>query len=542
MRYDMRNVNTITLVSGSNIVIPHKSDGSQKIWIQLTVDGKLSNYYPYGTVSDYFELPTIPRATTPTLNPSTVEVGKSISISLPRASNNFTHKLYHGFYDTTWTEFASGVETSATLVVPISWANKMTDCATSWGQIKCETYSGDTYIGEKIVRFNVELPETMVPTVDSISISEGVEGLAAKFGAYIQNNSKLRIVSSGTGIMGSTITTYNVEVLGMTYTGEDIITNVINQSGNIDVKVTVTDSRGRKGSKTTTIPITAYFLPTIVSFTAFRADSSGNEKNGSKNLKCVYNFKIAPCGNKNNKNFKIEYKKTSASMWTTVTSGAVYEANTSCMKNDILQLEYAYEVRLTLTDYFGIPVTYTVKVGAEVVPIAVYPNGKGIGFGGYPTGEAFQVFMAAQFYKTLTLMDVDGDGTNINLLNRLNEIDDNFIAMSSEETKTHELFLGKPIYTKTFKFDTILSNTVISKLHSISNVDNIWIDLSNSYMQALSNGYSVPVVSNMYYGKIGSGNNWSVAVDKTSFYLYADSGWNDNWVKFITVRYTKTTD
>ncbi len=423
--YDMRNVNTITLVSGSNIVIPHKSDGSQKIWIQLTVDGKLSNYYPYGTVSDYFELPTIPRATTPTLNPSTVEVGKSISISLPRASNNFTHKLYHGFYDTTWTEFASGVETSATLVVPISWANKMTDCATSWGQIKCETYSGDTYIGEKIVRFNVELPETMVPTVDSISISEGVEGLAAKFGAYIQNNSKLRIVSSGTGIMGSTITTYNVEVLGMTYTGEDIITNVINQSGNIDVKVTVTDSRGRKGSKTTTIPITAYFLPTIVSFTAFRADSSGNEKNGSKNLKCVYNFKIAPCGNKNNKNFKIEYKKTSASMWTTVTSGAVYEANTSCMKNDILQLEYAYEVRLTLTDYFGIPVTYTVKVGAEVVPIAVYPNGKGIGFGGYPTGEAFQVFMAAQFYKTLTLMDVDGDGTNINLVDRLAQINNN---------------------------------------------------------------------------------------------------------------------
>ena len=132
--------------------------------------------------------------------------------------------------------------------------------------------------------------------------------------------------------------------------------------------------------------------------------------------------------------------------------------------------------------------------------------------------------------------------TNINLLNRLNEIDSNFIFMSSEETKTHERFLGKPIYTKTFKFDTILSNTVISKPHSISNVDNIWIDLSNSYMQAFSNGYSVPIVSNMYYGKVGSGNNWSVAVDKTSFYLYADSGWNDNWVKFITIRYTKTID
>ena len=537
--YDMRNVNTITLVSGSNIVIPHKADGSQKIWIQLTVDGKLSNYYPYGTVSDYFELPTIPRATIPSLSPSNVEMGKSIAISLPRAVSSFTHTLYHDFFANEWTKFAENVGTQATLAVPTSWASKIPDAASGYGRIRCLTYNGSTFIGEKIVDFTATVPESMVPVVNTITITEAVKGLASKFGAFIQSKSQLRVVSSASGVSGSTIKSYSVEVLGVSYTGQDITTYAIGQSGSVDVIVTATDSRGRKGSKTAKITVVEYFTPTINLFNAFRSDASGNEKNGSKTLRCVYNFKIAPCGNKNSKSYKIEYRKVKDSTWTTLTSGAVYSASSSFSKDNVVQLEYAYEVRLTVTDYFDAPATYIVKVGAEVVPIAVYPSGKGIGFGGYPTEEAFQVFMSAQFYKTLTLMDVDGNGTNIDLLNRLKDIN---TYISSEETKTNDYLLGKPIYTKTFRFATVLSDTVIKISHGISNIDNVWVDLTNSFMQAISNGYSVPIISSMYYGKTGSGNNWSVAVDKTYVYLYADSGWNDNWVKFITIRYTKTID
>ena len=537
--YDMRNVNTITLVSGSNIVIPHKADGSQKILIQLTVDGKLSNYYPYGTVSDYFELPTIPRATIPSLSPSNVEMGKSIAISLPRAVSSFTHTLYHDFFANEWTKFAENVGTQATLAVPTSWASKIPDAASGYGRIRCLTYNGSTFIGEKIVDFTATVPESMVPVVNTITITEAVKGLASKFGVFIQSKSQLRVVSSASGVSGSTIKSYSVEVLGVSYTGQDITTYAIGQSGSVDVIVTATDSRGRKGSKTAKITVVEYFTPTINLFNAFRSDASGNEKNGSKTLRCVYNFKIAPCGNKNSKSYKIEYRKVKDSTWTTLTSGAVYSASSSFSKDNVVQLEYAYEVRLTVTDYFDAPATYIVKVGAEVVPIAVYPSGKGIGFGGYPTEEAFQVFMSAQFYKTLTLMDVDGNGTNIDLLNRLKDIN---TYISSEETKTNDYLLGKPIYTKTFRFATVLSDTVIKISHGISNIDNVWVDLTNSFMQAISNGYSVPIISSMYYGKTGSGNNWSVAVDKTYVYLYADSGWNDNWVKFITIRYTKTID
>ncbi len=47
-----------------NIVIPHKDDGNQKIRITFAVDGKLSSYYPKGTISQEFDLTYIPRQAT----------------------------------------------------------------------------------------------------------------------------------------------------------------------------------------------------------------------------------------------------------------------------------------------------------------------------------------------------------------------------------------------------------------------------------------------------------------------------------------------
>lgn len=434
--YDMRNTSTITLVSGSSIKIPHRADGKQKIWIQATVNGKLSNYYPNGTVSGYVDLMDIPRATTPVLEPATVEMGKSITISLPRAVSTFTHTLQHDFYARSWTTFAEGVETSATFSVPESWASYIPDSESGTGRIRCLTYSGSTLIGEKIVDFTATVPAAVAPTVDNITITEAVNGLASKFGAFIQNKSQLKVVSSGSGAGGSTISSYAVEVLGTSYTGQDITTYVLTKSGTIDVKVTVTDSRGRKCSKTAQVSVLEYFTPTIVSFSAFRSDANGNEKNGSKTLKCAYNFKVAPCGNKNDASYKIEYRKAGSETWTVIVSGSSYAKDTSIIKENVLGLEYAYEVRLTVSDYFTInePATYVIKVGTEIVVFCPYPTGKGLGIGGYPTGEFLQVFMASEFYKTLTLMDVDGNGTNIDLSDKLSQISNKLSELNNNLT------------------------------------------------------------------------------------------------------------
>lgn len=132
---------------------------------------------------------------------------------------------------------------------------------------------------------------------------------------------------------------------------------------------------------------------------------------------------------------------------------------------------------------------------------------------------------------------------NIDLLHRLDEIDGNSnYYIASTEKKTPDFFFGKPVYTKSFQFtDTVSGGVKFSKAHGISNIENIWVDVANSFMKAGS-GYIIPIISSVYNGSVGSGNNWSVGLDKSYIYIYADGGWNTNWAKIITVRYTKTTD
>lgn len=63
-RYSFDGVSTSTyleFVSGSNITIPHKTNGEQQLRITFEVDGKLSSYYPKGSISSSPKLTTIPR-------------------------------------------------------------------------------------------------------------------------------------------------------------------------------------------------------------------------------------------------------------------------------------------------------------------------------------------------------------------------------------------------------------------------------------------------------------------------------------------------
>lgn len=406
---------TKTLASGTH-TISHASDGTKIFSVSFSQVFNITFNSYVGTISSSasFTLNTIPRATTPTLSPTTVVMGEILTITLSRASESFTHTLQHDFYVGSWTTFATDVEETATLETPESWATGIPNDVSGSGRIRCLTYNGDTLIGEKIVTFTATVPDSIIPTVDSITVSEAVDGLADKFGAFIQNKSKLQVVTSASGASGSTIKSCKVEVAGIAYSGTEIVTEPISQNGNLLITVTVTDSRGRTDTGTTNVTVLEYFLPTIEQFDAYRSDEDGNEKNSSKILTCAYKFQVAPCGGKNDKNYKIEYRRTGTSEWTTLEKGSVFSADTKLIKTDALALEYSYEVRLTVSDYFDTPATYPVRVGMEVVVWCPYPTGKGLGIGGYPTGEYLDVFMDALFKGDMKLVD-ETAGTEMNL-------------------------------------------------------------------------------------------------------------------------------
>lgn len=375
---------TKTLASGT-ITVPHNSDGTKTISFSFSLDFEItwgSTWIGTGSASGSLKLTTIPRATTPTLNPKSVTIGNTMTISLPRASSSFVHALTYRFGSVTGA-IGYNLGTSATWTLPMSLISEIPNAVSGTGTIVCNTYNNGTLIGSKSVTFTASVPSSVVPSISSVSITEATAGIASKFAAYVQSKSKLSVSITAAGSYGSSIKKYETIVSGTTYTGSKITTGVLTSSGNITVTLRVTDSRGRTATTTRTISVTAYSAPKINSFSVVRATSDGtaDEDDGTYMLASV-NFSISAVGNKNDKTYKIEYKKATDASWTAVLSGSVYSMNgTLKSTTPILDIDYEYQIRLTISDYFGAITPYVVNVSAGGTLIDYYRDGNGISFG-----------------------------------------------------------------------------------------------------------------------------------------------------------------
>lgn len=254
-------------------------------WTNFTIDG---------------EIPTIPRATTPTLSASSVACGSNLTINLPRHASGFTHRISYrigGKYKGTITTNAG---TSFAWKVP-NLGTYMPNSTGVWVVLRVETMSGRTVIGYKDIGFTATAPSSWVPTASISSIAEATANLATQFGGYVQGKSTLRVKSAGSGSNGSTISSYVVTIQGRKYNGTDITSAAISASGTVAVTLTVTDSRGRKASKTQNVSVLAYSPPQItVSNVARTTDEA-------QTATCTYNFSIASVNSKNTKAFYIQY-------------------------------------------------------------------------------------------------------------------------------------------------------------------------------------------------------------------------------------------
>lgn len=270
--------------------INHNSDGTKTLacsaWISHNAP-LTSNEQSYSQ-----KLATIPRATKPEISPSTVEMGKSIAISLPSASAAFTHNITYQFGAKTGA-IGSGVSTSATFTPPLSLADEIPNAVSGYGSIICKTYSGSTYIGSSSVSFYAKVPANVIPAIKTISISEAVSGIASRFGVYVQNKSKLNVSVAASGVYGSTIKSYRTTMDGHVYNGSAFVSTVLESSGTIDVVTTVTDSRGRAATARQSVPVTLYTQPKISKFHCQRCDSAGTPDDQGEHLKADIDFAIS---------------------------------------------------------------------------------------------------------------------------------------------------------------------------------------------------------------------------------------------------------
>lgn len=394
-QYDTR------IVVDTTIRVPHRNDGTGSVYVYAWMDTGISAGEV--THSDSLTLSTIPRATTPTFSASSIDMGKAVTITLNRASSSFTHELSYSFgtlsNQTSGLSASSSVGTSATFTPPLALADQIPNSTSGTCTITCKTYSGSTLIGTKTATLTLTVPSTVVPTISAVSISEATSGLAAKFGAFVQNKSTLAVAITASGSYSSTIAKYETYIQSVLYREASFTSNVITASGTIGVLTTVTDSRGRTAQISKSITIVAYSAPKISYVNAWRITSDGVASDNGNRLAMWMKFEISSVGGKNDRTYNFKYCKSTDITFTSFASGTAstsYNGTQYFKSSPEISTDYAYVIRIEIADYFQ-TVTYDAQIPTGFTIMDFRSTGKGMAIGKVSEKNAFEVAMASEF-------------------------------------------------------------------------------------------------------------------------------------------------
>ena len=252
--YSFNGVNTstyLTFVSGSNISIPHKSDGKQQLRITFNVDGKLSSYYPVGSISQTDTLTAIPRASS--VSCSSPYIGDVATITIGKNASEFTSNVTYHIGELTGTIAENTSETVLQLETePLKEQiyALMPNAKSISATIRCRTYSGSTKIGDtQVANFNLYAKEEdCKPTVSGevVDTNESTIALTGDNSIIVKNASKPKVTVTAEPKLSSTIKSYSINLNDGQTAGEKEYTfDTINSN---KITVSATDSRGYSNS------------------------------------------------------------------------------------------------------------------------------------------------------------------------------------------------------------------------------------------------------------------------------------------------------
>lgn len=292
--YTLPQGTTKTIVD-TTITVPHRNDGTGTITVNTWMDTRISA----GVVekSQTLTLSTIPRATTPVIAP--LVMGQEGTITLDPASNDFTHTIIYNFGIRYHGTIATKTAERSIKWTPLkSFANLLTGAESGQMHFRCMTYNGDTLIGSTDVWTKITVSPDTVPTV-SVSLSDAA-GYESIYG-WVQNKSRIKASITAAGVMGSKI----IDTV-MTVNGKVVDANAENSlpdSGNIPVKVVVTDSRKRTATYSTNLSVSAYTTPVINDLAYVRGsytESVWTENQSGADIKITFTLAMALPDNRAN--------------------------------------------------------------------------------------------------------------------------------------------------------------------------------------------------------------------------------------------------
>lgn len=373
------------LLFAHDYVVGHDDDGKKTVGIQVSV---ALNAAGYGSAMVAFDLPlpTIQRASNG--NVTATELGKVATITIDRKNSSFKHTLRYDWNGVTGT-IASNVDTSYNWTLPLDFASAIPNATSSWGRVFIDTYNGSTKIGTKEATFTANVPDSVKPTLGSITLADtntAVKNLLNTANTFVQVLSNVQVTFKGaSGAYGSTISSYRAEILGknQNINSNNGILGMMNFNGAVTIRATITDSRGRTSDPVDVqATVLEYFTPQL----SFSAQRSGSE---NTIITVMRNAKIAPLtvGNnqKNAMKLTFKYKEHSATSFTTDTgsAGGTWTTvsnltNSSANLGATFSVLKSYDIIGTIEDSFT-SYEFLITIGTESFPLALKVDRMGLG-------------------------------------------------------------------------------------------------------------------------------------------------------------------
>ena len=389
-----------------DFTIGHNADGTSQFTLSFGGDFSIASSFGTASGSITVTLPTIPRSTTPSVG--SITLGSAATITLSPASSSFRHTLRAQFGSRAQTTIVS--QSSAT---SISWtpalaeANAAPNATTVAGTLYCDTYSSGTLIGTTSVSVSAAIPASVVPSM-TYSMAEAVSGIASKFGAYIQGNSKLTVSITASGAYGSSISSVTTTVNGTTYTAASFTTAVLQSSGSQTMRIVVKDSRSRTTTYTISYEVLAYSAPRLTNVSVYRCNSNGAVSHTGTYLSVTLTGQVTSLNELNDVSFSVGYKLKTASSYTTAALGTSgYSVSGTFIVGGGLSNQSAYDVRIGAADYFSTTYFYADISTADTI-LSIRNNGLGMAIGKVCEANKFEVGWQAQFHEDVAF---EGDVT-----------------------------------------------------------------------------------------------------------------------------------
>ena len=226
-----------------------------------------------------------------------------------------------------------------------------------------------------IVNGNPTFSSSNITYKDNNSTTVAVTGNNQKL---VQNLSTLLVtISSATAKKYATIKKYEATINGTTQSitsAGNINFGTINSANNLTLSVKVTDSRGNTTTASKTVTFLAWSLPSAI-ITLKRKNNYEDESY------LTVNGTYSSVDSKNTLSIKYQYKKTTASSYSSLTS-----INNGQTKTLTLSKDYAWDFKIVLTDSFG-STTYNVTLAKGKFILFVDTKKLSVGINCFPTNS-----------------------------------------------------------------------------------------------------------------------------------------------------------